>query len=229
MRVVVIGIALLLMTLRPMAQRSEVTALLVKHGIDTADLSLNIKKNQEGLAFDLKYSTITSGTEKITLARYDPLKPQGSNWTVISVDGKSASATQNKRFNKERVNPGMAAANADADSLKLESETDSTLVISYTFDPAGLTGDAAFLKECRSFLSFNLKSKRLEKIHTVNEKPVKIKIVKAEKLDLTITLSYDEKLKRYLPQKEDLVLVVKMLGQLTSIETISDYSNYRKP
>ncbi|MCY1553393.1 hypothetical protein D9M68_898710 [compost metagenome] len=63
-------------------------------------------------------------------------------------------------------------------------------------------------------------------MQTLNEEPVKIKIFTAEKLDLTVSYRYDEALHKYVSVREDLNLLIKLLGQLSPIETISEYSNF---
>ncbi|WP_316838458.1 hypothetical protein [Pedobacter gandavensis] len=210
------------------AQKSVVLEAFAKHGIDTALLSTATKPRPDNYAFDLKYSSIASNKETVTLASYDPSKPEAERWTVISVKGKAPGKSEIKAFLKAHAKPQSQTARVDESTYKIEKENAEVLVISYKQDPASLPAEASFLKDCKLHMTINLKTKRLDKIQSLNEKPLKIKIFNAEKLDLVIKFNYNEMEKAYFVESEDLNLMVKFLGQLVPMETLSEYSNYRK-
>lgn len=213
--------------LSALAQKQAVLDAFSKHGIDPAILEPKIKERPDNYAFDLKYSTITSGKESVTLAKYDPTKAEDDRWTVISVKGKAPSASEIKSFKKNHSKQPVTAKTDDATYL-VEKETPDYLVISYKQDPTSIPQEAQFMKDCRQHLTINLKTKKMEKLQSLNEKPLKIKIFNAEKLDLVVKYVWNEKEGRYFTESEDLNLIVKFLGQLAPMETLSEYSNYKK-
>ncbi|MES2653251.1 MAG: hypothetical protein V4663_16040 [Bacteroidota bacterium] len=219
---------LLLPFLSTFAQKSVVEKAFIKYGIDSAILDTKTNQRPENYAFDFKYTSISNGKEAVTLANFDPSKPEAERWTVLSIKGKAPSQSEIKTFRKNHNVPQTAAVLSDQRSYKIEKENADILVISYKQDPSTLPAESAFLKDCRLYMTINLKTKRLEKIQSLNEKPLKIKIFNAEKLDLVITFKYNETEKRYFTESEDLNLIVKFLGQLAPMETISEYSNYKK-
>jgi len=210
------------------AQKSAVLKTFAKYGIDTNILNPKSREKPKNYAFNLKYTSITNDKEIVTTANFDPSRPADERWTVIAIKGKSPSQSEIKTFRKNRSVPENISAAADDNSYKIEKENADQLVVSYKQDPSMLPQDASFMKDCRLYMTINLKTKRLEKLQSLNEKPLKIKIFNAEKLDLVVTFSFDEAEQRYFTLSEDLNLVVKFLGQLTPMETISEYSDYKK-
>jgi len=209
-------------------QKSEVLKAFAKYQIDESILDPALKKKPETYSFDLKYTSITSEKEKVTLATYDPSKIEAERWTVVSVDGKTPTSSEIKTFRKEHSQPSRTEGKVDESSYKTEKDDGNYLTVSYKQDPASLPAEASFMKDCRLFLTINVKTKRFEKLEAINEKPLKIKILNAQKLDLAIKFKYDEAEKRYFTESEDLDIIVKFLGNLVPIQTLSEYSNYKK-
>ena len=213
--------------IRVSAQKQAVLDLLKKHSVEASVLDQQSKQPVDDHAFDLKYNIITENKEAITLAKYDPSKPQAERWTVISVKGKAPSKSDIKTFLKTHSKSPVAAKIDDATFL-VEKETPEALVISYKQEEASLPAEAKFMKDCRMHMTINLKTKKIDQIQSLNERPLKIKIFNAEKLDLVVKLSWNEQEQRYFTESEDMNLIVKFLGQLVPMETISEYSNYKK-
>lgn len=209
------------------AQKQAVIDLLKKHHIEASILDQQSKQPVDDHAFDLKYSLINDNKEAITLASYDPSKPESERWTVISVKGKTPGKSDIKSFIKAHSKRPVAVK-IDEGSFLVEKETPEYLIVSYKQDPSSLPDEAKFMKDCRMHMTINLKSKRIEQLQSLNEKPLKIKIFNAEKLDLLVKLIWNEQEQRYFTESEDMNLIVKFLGQLAPMETISVYSNYKK-
>lgn len=207
------------------AQKQAVLDAFKKNGIDA---SLLVPQQQpDNYSYDLKYTSIASDKATVTIAKYDASKPADDRWTVISVKGKAPSSGDIKTFKKNRSKQ-PTVPKIDEGTYLIEKETPEYLVISYKQDPTSIPDEAKFMKDCRQHLTINLKTKRMEKLQSLNEKPLKIKIFNAEKLDLTVKFNWNEQEQRYLIESEDMNLIVKFLGQLAPIETISEYSNYKK-
>jgi len=210
------------------SQKSVVLEAFAKHGIDPNILEPQAKQRQENYAFDFKYTSIAGNKETVTLASFDPSKPEAERWTVISVKGKTPSASEISTFRKNHSKAQPVAGQVSDSTYLIEKLTPEFLVISYKNDPASLPTEASFMKDCRLHMTINLKTKRMEQLQSLNEKPLKIKIFNAEKMDLVVKFTYNKAEKRYFTESEDLNLMVKFLGQLAPMETISEYSNYKK-
>ncbi|WP_316792149.1 hypothetical protein [Pedobacter frigoris] len=208
-------------------QKSVILESFKKNGVDPSILDPKSRDRPDNYTFDYKYTTITGNKESVILAKFDPSKPEAEQWTVTSVKGKAPGNSDIKTFRKNHGKPPVVGK-IDESTYKIEKVNADFLIISYKQDPASLPDEAKFMKDCRLYLTINLKTKRLEKVQSLNEKPLKIKIFNAEKLDLVAKYRYDENEKRYFTESEDLNLMVKFLGQLAPMETISEYSNYKK-
>lgn len=227
MRISLVLFLLAAATFKVAAQKALVTAAFAKHNIDINILNAENLEQPTDYAFELKQVTTTAGKQNSIIARFDPSSPKEEQWTVLSVDGKMPSKSDVSSFRKNQ-DKQTAANKIDEASYKVETESADYLVISYKQDPASLAKDAAFMKDCRLFMTINLKTKKMEKVQALNEKPLKIKILNAEKFDLISKYNRDEQNKRYLIQHQDLNILAKFMGQAVDVQTISTYSNYVK-
>jgi hypothetical protein len=227
MKLLLVVLLLALSTATAFAQKSAVLDAFSKHGIDAGILNPGSLQMPKDHSYELTQTTITAGSEKVTVAQFDPSKPKEEQWTVVSIDGKSPYKSDINSFRKNQ-NKQAGTAQTDDATYKIEKETSAQLVISYKQNPAAGDKDGAFMKDCRMYMTINLKTKRLEQVQVLNEKPLKIKIVNAEKFDMVIRYAWNEQAKRYFSVRENLNMLVKFLGQGTEVQTISEYSNYSK-
>ncbi|MCV9929732.1 hypothetical protein OIU83_18875 [Flavobacterium sp. LS1R49] len=218
---------LMMFTFTASAQKSKVMDAFFKYGIDSSILNLEKTKRPDNYAFNFKQTIITSASEVVTIAEFDPGNSKAGCWTVISIDGKAPSKSAINTFRKNQNKPSPIFQIDDA-SYKIEKETADQLVVSYKLDPSKITKDNGFIKDCRFYMVINLKSKKLDQIQTLNEKPVKVTILTADKFDLVVKYKWDDQAKQYLPVNEKLHMEAKFIGQATNIETITEYSNYIK-
>jgi hypothetical protein len=84
------------------------------------------------------------------------------------------------------------------------------------------------MKDCRSYMTINLNTKRVEQVQALNEKPVKIKIINVDKLNIVTKYKWDEQAKRYFTISQNLDMQGKFLGQSVPVQTTTEYSNYVK-
>jgi hypothetical protein len=214
-------------TLNVSAQKSVVLDAFSKHGIDVKILNADNLRQPDNYSYELKQTTIAAGKETVIEAKFDPAGAKGEEWTVTAVNGKNPSKSD---INSFRKNQGKESASNKADdaSYKVEKETPGSLVISYKQDPAAIAKDAAFMKDCRFYMTINLGTKELEQVEALNEKPLKIKILNAEKFDLVQKYIMDDQAKRYFATNQNLNILAKFLGQAVNVQTITEYSNYSK-
>jgi hypothetical protein len=77
-------------------------------------------------------------------------------------------------------------------------------------------------------MTINLNTKRVEQVQALNEKPVKIKIINVDKLNIVTKYKWDEQAKRYFTISQNLDMQGKFLGQSVPVQTTTEYSNYVK-
>lgn len=208
------------------AQKTVVLDALSKNGIDAAILDPNIFLQPDNYCYELRQTTIAAGKEKTIEAKFDPSGPNGEQWTVVSVDGKSPSKGDINTFRKNQTKP--AETKTDESSYRIEKATSDQLVISSKLDANSTPKDASFMKDCRSYMTIDLKTKRVEQVQALNEKPVKIKIINVDKLTIVTKYKWDDQAKRYFTTSQNLDMQGKFLGQSVPVQTTSEYSNYVK-
>ncbi|UUF12999.1 MULTISPECIES: hypothetical protein [Flavobacterium] len=220
---------LVLFTSAVSAQKSKILDAFFKYGIDSSILNPEKIKKPDNFAFDFKQTIITSAKETETIAKFDPSNAGTEPWTVVSIDGKSPSKSEANSFRKNQRKASEAAPTPTDDATyKIEKETPDQLVISYKVDPGSLTKENAFVKDCRFYMTINLKTKKLEQVQTLNEKPVKVNILTADKFDIVLKYKWNDQAKQFVPVNENLTMEAKFIGQATNIQTITEYSNYTK-
>jgi len=218
---------LVVSTLHVSAQKTVVLDAFSKYNIDAGILNPANLQEPDDYAFDLKQTTIAAGKTNVTLAKFNPSSPKEGQWTVVSVDGKSPSKGDINSFRKNKVKQ-QASDQADDASYKIEKESADYLVVSYKPNAASVPKDAAFMKDCRMYMTINLKTCKLEQVQAQNEKPVKIKILNVDKFDLVIKYNLNEQAKRYFPVNEELNLQAKFIGQAVSVNTVTERLNFTK-
>ena len=223
----VMAFLLMITTFTASAQKSTVLSAFSKHGIDAGILNADNLQQPVDYAFDLKQTTITTGKQTVIMAKFDPKGPKDEQWTVVTVDGKAPSKSDINGFRKNQ-NKQAASNQPEEASFRLEKETPDHLVVSFKQDPGTISKDAAFLKDCRLYMTINLKTKKLEQLQAVNEKPVKINILNADKLELVTKYIKIDQGQRYFPMHQDLNISAKFMGQAVNVQTITEYANYTK-
>lgn len=211
-----------------MAQKDVVVSALAKYKIDEGILDEKLRQKPTDYAYDLKETVATEGKEKVILAHFDPTKTGDDQWNVISADDQEPSTTEIKRFRKEHAKPPYPPTKIDDSSYKIEKEDANTLVISFKSDPTSLVADNGFLKDCRIFLTVDLKTGKLSKAESVNEKPLKVKTFNVPTLNTYSEIVWNEEAKQYFPKKDNINMVIKLLGQELATTTILEYSNFKK-
>ena len=217
---------LVVSSLSASAQKTVVLEALSKNGIDAAILDPNNFLQPDNYCFDLRQTTIAAGKEKTIEAKFDPSGPNDEQWSVVSVDGKSPSKGDINTFRKSQTKP--SPSKTDESSYRVEKATSDQLVISSKLDANSTPKDASFMKDCRSYMTINLNTKRVEQVQALNEKPVKIKIINVDKLNIVTKYKWDEQAKRYFTISQNLDMQGKFLGQSVPVQTTTEYSNYVK-
>ncbi len=135
-----IAILATLMVVLP-GQASEPQLGLAEQALTSLD-----KTSLEGWAFT--ETTVRNGTE--TVARYDPSRPEGERWSLLSIDGRPPTDEARRKFEERRAGRGRGeeqqedseeqgfSAVIEADSLIPLRESESHAV--YGFKPASGEG-----------------------------------------------------------------------------------------
>lgn len=228
MKTILIQALAIMISYQSFAQKDAVVTALNKYKLDVSVLDEKLREKPTDYSFDLKETVTTEGTQKVILGHYDASKSEDDRWTVLSSDDQQPSTTEIKRFKKEHGKQPYPPIKIDENSYKLEKEEAGALVVSFKPDPASLVADNSFIKDCRSYLTIDLKTGKLVKVESVNEKPLKIKMFNVPVLNSYSELTWNETEQRYFPIKDNINMTIKLLGQQVPTTTILEYSNFKK-
>lgn len=228
MKSILLLIAITISTLS-YAQKSEILNRLKDYNFSEKYLTSSLNDADATHSFDAKTTTVNGTDTKIQNSKFNPNKPIGERWELISVNGEKPS---NKDIDQFNTNHNATQPNVnikvDENSWGIEKDDKNNLIISFKYEKSSLPKKYSFLGDCNGLAYFNKQTKMLEKTEFVNEKPIRIKIFNVIKLDMIIHYTFNESEKVFLIDKEDLRMGIKFLGKSINVNEITAFSNYKK-
>jgi len=214
--------ALLLFSPAAFAQKATVLQSLKKYNVSEEVLNTNLRANLEKYSHEVQRTVTVNDKDKVYISTFDPKKQDPPQWTLVSVNGKSPSGSEQKAFTKEHDT--RTDFKIDENSLKVAKDDGSQLEITYQYDPTSLDKEHGFLKDCLYTLHINAKTGKLEKMTEVNLKDLRIKILKVTKMTTLVNYRYIEQDKVYVPTDSNIELVIRMLGNELPMITSEKYT-----
>ena len=211
------------------AQKADIEKRLIDLGI-SGDLAFNnLSENSSDYSCNATMTETTSDNTTVEKASFDPRKADGSRWTLNTVDGRSPSKKDTKKFNKtHNAKQDNLKAEPDENSWKIVSEDEHMLVIGLQYNEANLPHKYKFLAQCNAEIYVDKEAKRLYKVKFYNTSPFKLKGFNVVKLDMTVELMADGDGKTILIKDETVIMDVKLLGQLIEIVEETEFYDYEK-
>jgi len=211
------------------AQKADIEKRLIDLGI-SGDLAFNnLSENSSDYSCNVTMTETTSDKTTVEKANFDPRKAEGSRWTLNTIDGRSPSKKDIKKFNKaHNAKQDNLKAEPDDNSWKIVSEDEHMLVIGLQYNEANLPHKYKFLAQCNAEIYVDKEAKRLYKVKFYNTAPFKLKGINVVKLDMTIELMLAEDGKAMLLKDETIIMDVKLLGQLIEITEETEFYDYKK-
>ncbi len=211
------------------AQKAEIEKRLIDLGISSDMAFNNLSENSSDYACNATMTETTSDKTTVQKASFDPRKAEGSRWTLNTVDGRSPSKKDIKKFNKaHNAKQDNLKAEPDDNSWKIVSEDEHMLVIGLQYNEANLPHKYKFLAQCNAEIYVDKEAKRLYKVKFYNTAPFKLKGINVVKLDMTVELMADGDGKTILIKDETIIMDVKLLGQLVEIVEETEFYDYEK-
>lgn len=209
-------------------QKAMVLDAFAKYNVDTAILYLNARKNASRYLFDIQNTVVTDENQQTKIGKHDPALPEEERWQLLSVNGKNPTNKQTELFRKS-FDPHAPVTRPDESSYKVIKDDGKELVISYAVDQSQLTDENRFMTGFVTTLYIDCKNGRLLKSEMISPGPFKIKVFNADQMNSNISYLYMEAEKLYVPQKEEVLIDLKILGRTAETITTNVYTNYRNP
>ncbi len=225
----IISFVLLLCTVPSFAQKDTVLEKLAIYGITEETLGTGLQDTDATHSFDIDITTNNGTKNIIEVGHFNPLKPIGERWILVTVNDKSPSKKEIKKFDKTHNTKQLDINGEVSDgSWKIAKDTDDEIVISFKYDKESLPKKFEFLASCTGKAFINKKTKRLVKATFTNDSPLKVKIFNVSKLEMIIVYHYIKEENIYVMDTQHLDMQVKLLGQLVEVEELNEYYNYKK-
>lgn len=220
---------LLCFHLNGISQKTLVEEKLKAYGIEDDYFANNISEEDATHAFKAKITVETSTETTVNEASFDPRKPDGEKWELNSVNGNPPTKKEIKNFLKEHNSSDDDIDFEESDDdWSIVKDDDHLLVIGFRYSASNLPHKYKFLAQCNAEIYIDKEAKRLYKVRFYNTGELKIKIFKVVKLDMTMKFEEGEETGSYLINEEDMVIDVKILGQIEEITNNTVFYDYEK-
>ena len=211
------------------AQKAEIEKRLVEYGISSDNMFNNFGGENSNYTCNAKFTEITTEKTTKSLASYDPGKPQGSQWTLESVNGSAPSKKDKKNFDKaHNAKQDKDKIEPDDNSWEIVKDDEHFFVIGLRYNESSLPHKYKFLAQCKAEMYIDKEAKSLYKLRFYNEGELKIKIFTVVKLDMTVEFMPDIENKTYLIKDETIVYDAKLMGQIVEIKDYYEFYDYKK-
>ncbi|WP_296703492.1 hypothetical protein [Algoriphagus sp.] len=201
-----------------------VTIEQIEHCLKEADASYYFKSTNTSVSKNEDGSSYTS----VSISEFDPRKPVGEQWTLVSTDGVPATAAENKTFNRTTNSTGEFNGKVDQASVKVISEDDKHLVIGLRFLEKSLPKKLHFYADCEATYTIDKDSKKLVSGTIVNLKETKVSVATLSNIKVDLEFILLDEAEGYHISNEIMDMTVRVLGQTSqSIATIV-YSDFKK-
>ncbi len=222
-------VAIIVTTTNTFSQKAEIEKRLAEYGVSADNMFNGFGVENSNYTCDAKFTEITTDETTVSLASFDPRKPQGSQWTLESINGKAPGNMELKNFNKAH-NVMIDNPNGETyeSSWEIIKDDEHFFVVGLKYTKSSLPHKYKFLAKCRAEMYIDKEAKRLYKIRFYNEGDLKFKIFKVIKLDMTVVFVQNAENKTYLIKDEHIVMDAKLLGQVVEIKVINEFFDYKK-
>ena len=117
------------------AQNNNIKEVLKEHDFEIQFLTTSLKDGNAEYHFDVQISTTTGNKLTVEKAKFDPSKPVGERWVLLTVNNDTPSKDDLNKFDKAH-NTQKSGVNGKIDKSSWAIVTDDSdyLVLSYKFD-----------------------------------------------------------------------------------------------
>ena len=215
-------------------QGDDVVSKLSAAGVTLEQIENSLKDADANFYFKATNTSITpneDGSEHrfVEVSEFDPRRPVGERWKLLSVDGNPPSEKTAKNFDKStNTTKDEINGKIDRSTLKVISEDDNSLVVGFRYDEKSLPRKYKFFRDCDATYTIDKTAKKLKSATIKNFQETKVSIIKVPKLAMEMDFVFLDDAEGYHIRKETLDMTVRLLGQEGSSSMIIEYSDFEK-
>ncbi len=215
------------------AQTNEAVSKLIATGVTIEQIEHCLRESDATYYFKSTNTTVSKNEDgssytSVSISEFDPTKPAGEQWTLISTDGIPATAADNKTFNRTTNSNGEFNGKIDQASVKVISEDDKQLVVGLRFLEKSLPKKLHFYADCEATYTIDKASKKLVSGTIVNLKETKVSVATLSNIKVDLEFILLDEAEGYHISKEKMDMAVRVLGQTSKSEATIVYSDFKK-
>ncbi len=189
----------------------------------------------EKFAYKIKIiDTDKENKKREKILSYDPQRPSGSKWKLLSVNGAKPTQEELKEEVQMNAQEGRARTQkgdlVDEQKIKIVSQNETQIVLSFNFNEKALPESFSFLADnIPGYIYLNKADKTLSRIVIKSAEPFRVKLVaKIEQFSLDIRYLLQPDKKIYVPQTENLTLKISAMGMNIAQNNMQEYYDYKE-
>lgn len=226
---IIIGLLLSFIPVTLVAQDADVLEKLKAYDFETAFLTTTLKDADAEHAFNMRSKISSLKDTTIEEIEFDPRRPVGDRWKLISVNGSVPSEDDLREFDHSHNTKGvMVNAEVDETSLKINEENEEYLVVSFKYKKESLPVKFQFLHACNGLAYVNKKSKKLEKAYFSNTEQIRVRGMRVNILKMDVVYEFYPSENLYHISDEKLKMGTYYHGMLYDVTVENHYSEIKK-
>lgn len=219
---------LTLVMIIPAVAQDDVKAVLDKYGVTKQDLETPFHDASAKFYFKLETKSTSETYNSDQISEFDPTRPIGERWKLLSRNGQAPTSTDNKYFNESfNTSEKDVDARLNTGNWSIEEETEDYVNIRFKYFSKSVPKKYSYIEDLFGIATINKKTGLLEKIEFVSDEMIKKGIIKILELDLVVYMKKEPESGIYVIDKEISEAKAKMLGQVVSTVEEQIYSEYK--
>jgi hypothetical protein len=210
------------------SQSAEVLKKLNMFRLQTDDFVENLQAPDSACSFNYYYAFTSLDSAYLETAKFDPSKPEGEQWELLSIHNKPASKNAKSAFTKSHMYPSHQLKVMVNDSTLDNDVEGKYMIVLFHLKPETLPERYAFLKECSGKAYLNISNGKLEKVIYKSQKEIDFAGYKAERVSMEVSYVYDSSIKRYRFLREQIDMVINLNGKEAETQEVREFTGQRK-
>lgn len=171
------------------SQGQTVYRKMAKYGVSKSELENALIDDSDKHAFKIRINVDSPTETAIKIGEFDPRRPVGKKWKLLSVNGAKPSNSDIKKFDEaHNHNENISVRLKDA---QIERESESEFVVKFTYEPSSLPKKYEYLSEVEGMAYISKSKQAIDKITFTNKNSFRYHMLSID--EMVVELIYTKK------------------------------------
>jgi len=216
------------------AQSNEAITKLNDAGVTLEQIENSLKDADAEFYFKSTNTTLSKNTDgssytSVDISEFDPRRPVGEKWKLLTIDGVAPVESKENAYNKSsNTTDESINGKVDPATVKVISEDNSRLVVGLRYLAKSLPKRYRFFADCDATYTIDKSTGKMISGKVVNFKQTKVSIATIPRLSIDIEFIFLDEAEGYHIKSEHMDMTIRVLG--VESESISDieYTDFKK-